>query len=164
MKSKTKEPREQTAEATFTPAHVKSILVPIDFSEPSLEALRCAMAFAKHFGAKIVLLHVVEPIATPDMEYIPMTYSSDRVAKLAARKLQVLSKPHGAGGPLIEQAPVRTGKPFREITEAARELKIDLIIIATHGYTGLERALLGSTAERVVRLAPCPVMTLRKRE
>ena len=152
------------AEAGFTPAHIKTILVPVDFSEPSLSALRCAAAFAEHFGAQLVLLHVVEPMATPDMEYLPMSISPEQFVKLATRKLQVLSKPQDSRPSLVAQALVRTGKPFREITEAARELKADLILIATHGYTGLERALLGSTAERVVRHAPCPVMTLRERE
>ena len=62
------------------------------------------------------------------------------------------------------QALVRLGQPHREITEAAKELHVDLIVLATHGYTGLKHAFLGSTAERVVRHAPCPVLTVRERE
>ena len=59
---------------------------------------------------------------------------------------------------------VRVGKPYHEITSAARELNIDLIVISTHGYTGLKHVVLGSTAERVIRHAPCPVLTVRERE
>jgi nucleotide-binding universal stress UspA family protein len=59
---------------------------------------------------------------------------------------------------------VRLGHPYQEITDAARELKVDLIVISTHGYTGLKHVLLGSTAERIVRHAPCPVLTVREKE
>jgi nucleotide-binding universal stress UspA family protein len=62
------------------------------------------------------------------------------------------------------QAEVRTGKPYNEIVLAAKKLGADLIVIATHGYSGLKRALLGSTAERVVRYAPCPVLVVREKE
>ncbi len=164
MKAKTKTPSRHQVEPSFAPKNIKIILVPVDFSEPSLKALRSAAAFAEHFKAQIVLLHVVEPIATPDMEYLPMAMNPERVIETANRKLKVLSKPRSKGPRLVDQALVRTGKPFREITDVAREMKTDLIIIATHGYTGLERALLGSTAERVVRYAPCPVMVLHGQE
>ena len=62
------------------------------------------------------------------------------------------------------EALVRAGQPYYEITTAAKELDVDLIVITTHGRTGLKHALLGSTAERVVRHAPCPVLTVRERE
>lgn len=164
MKPKTKRAKPPAPKPAFGPANVKRILVPVDFSDPSLQAVRCAAAFAQHLHARVTLLHVVEPMATPDLEYLPMAYNVDRIIKLAERKLRVLSKPEGQEPALVEQTLVRTGKPFREITEAARELASDLIIISTHGYTGLERALLGSTAERVVRHAPCPVLTLHQAE
>ncbi|MBN2508269.1 MAG: universal stress protein [Verrucomicrobia bacterium] len=158
------EPRGPPPEAAFTPGRIRTILAPVDFSPPSLAALRCAAAFAGHFGAQLVLLHVLEPVTMPDMEYLPMAMRPDRLVERAARKLRVLAKPQGGQPSRVGQTLVRIGKPFREITGAARELGADLIIIATHGHTGLERVLLGSTAERVVRFAPCPVLTLREPE
>jgi nucleotide-binding universal stress UspA family protein len=65
---------------------------------------------------------------------------------------------------MVERVLVRYGTPFAEITDAARTLKADLIILTTHGYTGLKHVFMGSTAERVVRHAPCPVLTVREKE
>jgi nucleotide-binding universal stress UspA family protein len=65
---------------------------------------------------------------------------------------------------VVEKLLVRQGRAFHEIAEAARTLKSDLVIISTHGFTGVKHALLGSTAERVVRHAPCPVLVVRQRE
>ena len=148
--------------ASDSPAvNLRSILVPIDFSKPSLRALRFAIRFAERFGASLALLHVIEPVAASDFLNMPLAMDDAKLAKIAKRKLDVLSKtPPGTTCP-IERKLVRSGKPFHEITEAAKELKVDLIIIATHGYTGLKKVLLGSTAERVVRYASCPVLTLR---
>jgi universal stress protein A len=75
--------------------------------------------------------------------------------------LTLLAAKNGIPDEVLHKILVRTGSPFHEITEAARTLKVDLIIIATHGRSGLTRALLGSTAERVVRHATCPVLVLR---
>src|SRR5262245_20477021 len=157
---------EPAPEINLVPSLLKlrSILVPIDFSEPSKKALRYALPFAEQFGAKITLLHVVEPIAMPDFAYFPMAIENKAVADTCERNLELLCKQNALDPNLIEKTLVRHGKPFREICEAARGLKVDLIIIATHGYTGLNHALLGSTAERVVRHAPCPVLVVRETE
>jgi universal stress protein A len=136
------------------------VLVPTDFSDPSKKALKCAREFAARFGSKITLIHVIEPIMSPDFTHFPLALDEDKVAEGARQRLLSLAKTHLDAGAL-EGVVVRNGNPFHEITEAARELKIDLVIIATHGYTGIKRALLGSTAERVVRYAQCPVMTVR---
>lgn len=147
------------------PLKLKRILVPLDFSDHSMKALHYAAAFAGQFGANLTLLHVVQPIAYPaEPGYsaleVPVVIE-ETLRKDAAAKLSAL------GGELQEinvKSLVRTGQPYYEITTAARELGVDLIIIATHGYTGLKHAFLGSTAERVVRHAPCPVLTVRERE
>ncbi len=168
MKTKTT-PKARQAAANpvieLTPAliHIGSILVPIDFSEPSRNALRYARRFAEQFGAKITLLFVNEPVMYPDFAYYPLTMENDQVMKIANAKLATVAAKE-IGAKHLEKVLVRDGVPFHEITEAARTLKVDLIIISTHGYTGLKHALLGSTAERVVRHAPCPVLTVRAKE
>src|SRR5262245_28247096 len=143
---------------------IKEILVPVDFSEPSLKALKYALAFAEQFGAKLSLLHVLEPVVVPDFASVPIPMDNNRLATSAKARLEQLCKRRGLERRLVHKKLVRTGTPFREITDAARELKVDLIVIATHGYTGLAHAILGSTAERVVRHAPCPVLTVREKE
>ncbi len=149
-------------EAGLSPLKIEQILVPVDFSEPSKRALRCAIKFAEHFSATITLLHVVEPLDQPDFAYFPLTLDSEKVTKMAQKKLDVLSRPQPGGTCPVHMKLVRTGKPFQVITETARELKVDLIVISTHGYTGVKHVFLGSTAERVVRHAPCAVLTVRE--
>jgi nucleotide-binding universal stress UspA family protein len=148
---------------TWADPHPKRILVPLDFSEPSKRAACFARAWAKLFGAHIYLLHVVEPVTfMSGLETSPLAMSNRDVAQTAKNVLETFARSE-----LPEKAHVsvlvRKGKAYDEIVKAARSLDIDLIIIPTHGYRGLARAMLGSTAERVVRLAPCPVLTLRRR-
>ena len=145
--------------------HIKSVLVPLDFSGESKKALAYALPFAEQFGAKLTLLHVVESVATPDFATsFPLAIENDKVMALCKRKLEHLIKEQAIDPKLVEKALVRCGRSFHEIADAARTLKVDLIIISTHGYTGLKHALLGSTTERVVRHAPCPVLVVRERE
>ena len=144
---------------------IKSILVPIDFSAPSKKALAYAVPFAEQFGAKLTLLNVVEPVATPDFaKSFPLAMENDEVMAECKRELERVVKQAGVSPKLIEKTLVRFGRSFHEIADAARTLKVDLIVIATHGYTGLKHALLGSTTERVVRHAPCPVLVVRENE
>jgi nucleotide-binding universal stress UspA family protein len=146
--------------------NLKKILVPIDFSDDSRKALTYALRFAEQFGATITLLHVVEPIVYPaesgfvpvEMQTMAASMQTDAKTKLNALARQAI-KP-----PLSGEALVRTGSPFHEIATLAKKLDMDLIIIGTHGYTGLKHLFLGSTAERVVRYAPCPVLTVRQKE
>ena len=143
---------------------VKSILVPIDFSAPSKNALAYAVPFAEQFGAKLTLLNVVEPVATPDFaKSFPLAMENDQVMAECKRELDRVVKQSGVSPRLVEKTLVRFGRSFHEIADAARTLKVDLIVIATHGYSGLKHALLGSTTERVVRHAPCPVLVVRER-
>lgn len=142
---------------------IKSILVPTDFSLPSMKALDYAVPFAEQFGAKLTLLHVVEPISTPDFaNSFPLVMESDRVIAAARIRLEALINNKSSNAKLVEKILVRLGRSYHEIVDAARSLKVDLIIIATHGYTGLKHAWLGSTAERVVQHAPCPVLVVRE--
>ena len=144
---------------------IKSILVPTDFSAASKKALDYAVPFAERFGAKLTLLHVVEPVATPDFaNSFPLMMENDKVMAACKAQLQSLVKQTAIDPMLVEKTLLRQGRSFHEIADAARTLKADLIIISTHGYTGLKHALLGSTAERVVRHAPCPVLVVRERE
>jgi nucleotide-binding universal stress UspA family protein len=144
---------------------IRSILVPTDFSAPSSKAVLYAMALAEAHDAKLTLLNVVEPIGgTPDFAANPLVIDSREMTERARKGLNRLVTREGIAPERIEKVLVRHGTPFHEITGAAAELKSDLIVIATHGYTGLKHVLLGSTAERVVRHAPCPVLVVREEE
>lgn len=143
---------------------IKKILVPIDFSEYSKASLRYAVSFAKKFNAEINLIYVVEPIIYPpdfSMGQIAIPSMDIELDKRAEVELQKLIETE-INGVLKSEIIIRTGKPFIEIIETASEKDIDLIIIATHGHSGVEHILFGSTAEKVVRKAPCPVLTLRE--
>lgn len=143
---------------------LKLILVPYDFSGEADKALRYAVPFAEQFGARILMLHVVEPVAYPDFAYVPVVMENETLVEEGRKKLKQISRDTSNRRPLKVDAMVRTGKPFQEITDVAREKEVDLIIVATHGYTGLSHVLLGSTAESVVRHAPCPVLVVRQNE
>lgn len=161
MKTKTTNALKR-AKASSPALHIRSIMVPLDFSPPSRKALEAAVAFARRFKAKLTLVHVVEPMATPDFaSTFPLVMESDQVKAAAKGKLTSLIKEARIPRGTVGQVLVRFGSAFHEITDAARMLKVDLIIISTHGHTGLKHALLGSTAERVVRHAPCPVFVVR---
>lgn len=142
---------------------LKHILVPTDFSETSGKALKYAQRFAEQFGAKVTLLHVIQPLIYPaDFGYPPtvLDTADETIRQRVQERLNLLAST--AGVPV--EVHVREGQPYNEIAAAAREFEVDLIIIPTHGRTGLKHVLLGSTAERVVRHAPCPVLTVRERE
>jgi len=141
---------------------LKKVLVPIDFSECSKHALRYAVAFAKQFSARIVLLAVIEDNRTA-FEYGNPEYVEnlkERTARYEA-ELNALAKQYL--GKIRNERIVATGRPFEVIVQTAKELDIDLIVIATHGYAS-SRAELGSTTERVIRYAGCPVLVVREKE
>jgi len=142
---------------------INNILAPIDFSDYSKNALKYAAEFAKEFNAKLYLVYVVEPMIYPadfSMGQIAIPSTDIDLNTRAEQELTNLSKTLDSG--LVIESLIKTGKPFVEIIETAKEKDIDLIIIATHGHTGVEHLLFGSTAEKVVRKAPCPVLTLRE--
>ena len=150
---------------SIPPLWFRRILTPIDFSPASKNAIKYAFRFAEDFGAELTLLHVLEPSSSVCFDAIPgalpfceMDFSTAeknlRSAVASARKGKN-RRPHWK---------IRVGVPSHEIVEAAREGDIDLIVIATHGYTGWKHFCIGSTAERVVRAAPCPVLVVREKE
>jgi universal stress protein A len=142
------------------------ILVPTDFSKHSLNALKYAAALADKFQAEIYLLHVVQDLALflPDAisgtpPYLPptdqmLTAVRDSLDKLAREELSKLTV----------HCLAREGAPFFEIIACAKENDVDLIIMGTHGRGLLAHMLMGSVAEKVVRKAPCPVLTVRHPE
>ncbi len=143
---------------------IKKVLVPIDFSDYSKSALKYAVNFAKSFNAEIILIYVVEPVIYPpdfSMGQIAMPSITTEWDDRAKDELAKLAKNEITGANTVKTV-IKTGKPFVEIIETAKEENVDLIIIATHGHSGVEHILFGSTAEKVVRKAPCPVLTLRE--
>lgn len=147
---------------------IKNILCPIDFSKCAIDALDYAIELAKVVKADLKLLHVYEdPLAsipfartgsagepTAPIEIIEEARRK-RVAEI--ERLQALCVSHGVGTKVQEIE----GTPAQTIVKVAADTHVDLIVMGTHGRTGLSHALVGSVAERVVRLAPCPVLTVR---
>jgi nucleotide-binding universal stress UspA family protein len=167
-KRKVPTPRKKKRSGTSKPRgksaiDLNRILVPIDFSEHSKNALKYAIPFAQQFIASIDLLYVVEPTVYPaDFSFGQVGFPNveDELRKRGAEELDELIDRVIAGRVRARRV-IKTGKPFYEINEYAREANMDLIIIATHGHTGVEHILFGSTAEKVVRKAPCPVLVVR---
>ena len=145
---------------------IRSILAPTDFSAHSEQAVRYACRLAERLGAELHLLHVLSEIlpAGPDpllMPVMPPEYykeNEDRARETLGRLLDP-----AWGKPARSSSSVRWGSPVESIVSYADDHQIDLVVIATHGRTGLSHVLLGSVAERIVREAPCPVLTIRDR-
>jgi nucleotide-binding universal stress UspA family protein len=146
--------------------HLKKILVPIDFSDASKKALKYAFRFAEQFDCEIVLLHVLEP-AGP-MVGAPLALevflnSKDSLSTMEKKLAALSAQSHNNDANSISSR-IRTGHAPNEISKAAKDLDVDLIVIATHGNTSSRHLCIGSTAERVVRTAPCPVLLVREKE
>jgi universal stress protein A len=136
----------------------KKILCPVDFDHDSIAALEYARGFAVKNDATLHVLHVVyAPLASPRFPLEPYQGISEEPAKL---ELQKIAREHLQGRARYELA-IRTGKPADLISQAAEDLDVDLIVMATHGKTGLTPLLLGSVAEHVVRTSKRPVLTIR---
>jgi universal stress protein A len=142
------------------------ILVPTDFSAGSERAWAEARRLAARLGAELVLVHVL--VETPLYSEGPFTMKRARDVFDAARAWAVKTLGEwtaiAAAAGLSARWVLRTGVPYKEIVGAAARERADLIVIGTHGRGGLDRALLGSVADRVIRLAPCPVVTVRDTE
>lgn len=139
---------------------MRKILLPVDFSESSLKATEYALALASQFGATLYLLHVIEDpvVYLPMFESYPVptreqfeTYAQDRLENwIAAEDID---------GCKVELEWVH-GKPFIEIIRYAKEQQMDIIVMGTHGRGSISHLLLGSVAEKTIRSAPCPVLTV----
>lgn len=141
---------------------IQRILVPVDFSDGSRQAVQYASDLARTFKAEIHLLHVIEPIVYP-IEYgvAPAAHTDiEETARAnAEREMRRMAEKHAHG--VSSHAWIRIGRAADAIAEVAKDALIDLIVMSTHGRTGVSHLLLGSTAERVVRIAPCPVLSLK---
>ncbi|MBI1804039.1 MAG: universal stress protein [Ignavibacteria bacterium] len=139
------------------------ILVPIDFSGYSKNALAYAISAASRFDSELLLLYVVEPAVYPaDLGFGQVTLPNieHELAQRGKIELEKLVESNIAGRAKARTM-VRSGKPFHEIITTAVEENADLIVIATHGHTGVEHFIFGSTTEKVVKRAPCPVLIVR---
>jgi universal stress protein A len=135
---------------------IRHILAPTDFSAPGCRAVTAACELAQTFGAKLSLLHVIEVPAYAIEVALPL----ENLERDARRELALLL-PEAASAHVDVTRLVELGVPYQRIVETATAEQVDLIVMATHGRTGLRHLVLGSVAERVVRLAPCPVLTIR---
>lgn len=144
---------------------LRCILVPIDFSPASSLTLRFAKLLAARFGAKLHLVHVVAPVPIYGLSrgIIVPPYSEKDLTRSASKRLQDLVSQFSLP-PRSTQCTIQVGEASAEINQAAEKSRADLIAIATRGLTGLKHAFLGSTTQRVVRGAPCPVLVVRENE
>lgn len=141
---------------------IKKILCPTDFSEPSYEGLRVANQWATYFSAEVILVHVVSPIqAYPaPAGAVDLNFSSylEEMVSASQKSLDDITK-NKISSDLKVKTMVLQGNPADEIVKTAKSEEVDLIVTATHGWTGWRRFIFGSVAEKVVRSANCPVLT-----
>ena len=146
-----------------TTVQAQTILVPVDFSEQSQRALDYACRFSRTVNARLLLVHVIESFPI-DKFLSPDTVAAENSSRLAGARsaLAALETALPDAELLREPGLVHVGKPFETIVQVAKDKGVDLIIVGSHGYTGVKRLYLGSTAERIVRLAPCHVLVVRE--
>jgi len=142
---------------------IEKILFPTDFSSYANYALRYALSFASTYKAKLYVFHVITELNLPigmGGTLYPPAKIYEEMEKEAKKKIEGVIPEDYSKIVEVENIIVR-GTPFLEIIKAAREYNVDIITIATHGHTGLSHVFLGSTAEKVVRKAPCPVLCIK---
>jgi universal stress protein A len=141
---------------------ISRILVPTDFSADGDAAVRYALDLARMCHAQVHLLHVVDdPLAAGMWSSEVYTYQIAELQINLVREAEVRLAQAIPSGAANVSSEVRTGSPWRKIIEVAAERSSDLIVMGTHGRTGVAHIVMGSVAERVLRRAPCPVLTLR---
>jgi universal stress protein A len=142
---------------------IKKMLCPTDFSEPSQEGLKAANEWAKHFSAEVILVHVVSPIhpypAPPDGAGFDVSLYIQETVTAAQKTVDEYAKKKFSSD-LKVRTVVLQGNPADQIVEMAESEKVDMIVTATHGWTGWRRFIFGSVAEKMVRTAGCPVLTV----
>jgi nucleotide-binding universal stress UspA family protein len=143
------------------------ILAATDFSDDSNYALGYAEELARQFGAEITVVHVDQPLApvmvselSPGLDFGAMSRIAEEQRTIALAQLEKTSARLREEG-MKARGLLKVGAPFLEIIRTAQAENFDLIVLGTHGHTGLAHVLMGSVAERVVRKAPCPVLTVR---
>jgi len=141
-------------------ATIKKILVPTDFSDYSDQAMQYATMLARAFKARILLIHVIESLTYTVTDTLLVTDHFVALKTIAEPLLENARKKIQKKGLRVETN-LLTGVPYREILNKASRSGADMIVMGTHGRTGVEHLLLGSVAEKVVRLATCPVVTIR---
>jgi universal stress protein A len=143
---------------------LKKILCPTDFSDPSYEALAVATELAVHFSAELYLLHVATPIPMLPQQMASSFNVKAYHAELTALGITQVEEVIATRVPADVTAHplVVSGEASDEIVREAKKHQIDLIVMATHGLTGWRRFITGSVTEKIVRLAPCAVMTIRQ--
>jgi universal stress protein A len=148
----------------------QKILAPTDFSSASTLALDAAALLAKQFGATIVLLYVYDPTLLSPLYAVPgaaavleATPRAPEFEESIRREMESIRRERLSGVPQVEYLVKQHSSAPEGICEAAAEVAADLVVLSTHGRTGLSHVLIGSVAERVVRHAPCPVLTLRSK-
>ena len=142
---------------------LQKVLVPTDFSDSARHAFSYGVSFAKEYQAELVLLHVVENLTVgyaSDLFPVPMAEVFQEISGYARTELSKLAEEARQKGVVVSELVVQ-GKPSAEIIRHAAENGVDMIVLGTHGKGMLDQALFGSTTERVVRRAPCPVLTVR---
>ena len=145
---------------------LKKVLLPTDFSESARHAFTYGLSFAREYKADLVLLHVVENLTVgyaSDLFPVPMAEVFQEISGYAKAELARLGEEARSRGVAVQELVVQ-GKPSVEIIRFAAENQVDMIVLGTHGKGMLDQALFGSTTERVVRRAPCPVLTVRPAE
>lgn len=145
--------------------HLRSVLMPTDFSECAEGALPYAADLARSAGARLVCLHVVEPLMpavgyAPVAEPLPAADVTGALEESAEKELPKLARREECAGLEVEEL-IAHGSAAAEIVRVARERNVDLIVISSHGRAGLGRIIFGSTAEAVVRHAHCPVLVVK---
>jgi len=142
---------------------IKTILFPTDFSQGARAAMDHAISLARDYNARLILLYVIQDISIAEW-YIPSSLSVadlvEDMQKSAWKEMDKWAEEVSTKVKDVEKMVVR-GVPFAEIIKTARDKNADMIVIGTHGRTGIDHILFGSTAEKVVRKAACPVLTVR---
>lgn len=139
---------------------IKKIMVPTDFTDFSRRAMDYARMIAGKMNAELLLVHVIEPFTYSVTDTIQVVDHYAALKAIAEPLMDSLKKKILKDKLKVSTAVLR-GTPYLEIVKKARQSKADLVIMGTHGRTGVTHLLLGSVAERVVRMAPCPVLTVR---
>ena len=138
---------------------IRTILQPTDFSAPAEDAFELACSLARDYGARVIVLHVKPPDMMLGDPYQPPPPDPAVIRKALMDRLYHQQPPRGCS--IVVEYRLEGGDPATAIVDVAKETKSDLLVMGTHGRTGVSRVLMGSVAEMVLRKAPCPVLTVK---